>query len=129
MDKTALVEMDFKDGATLIEYLDNAQFDVHSAFWLYNCESEQWRLIIASDLVDLVGPREAYTKIKTVIDNIDPLFGIQLQNISVISPLNPLVKILGTSIKTSPTDIKGIRLSRNIVGNSFIEDAFIYRIQ
>jgi len=129
MDKTALVDMDFKNGETLIKSLDRAQFHVHSAFWFFNSESEQWRLMIASELVDDLGPKIAYTQIKSVIDDLEPSIGIELQNISVISPSNILIKILGSAIKTSPTDIKGIRLSRNTIGNSFIEDVYIYRLQ
>ena len=129
MDKTILVEKDFKDGEILIQTLDETELKVHSAFWLYNSEADVWRLLIATPLVDKKGPLEVYKKINTVIDKIQQPFDISLQSISVISPTNNLIKILGAAINTAPDAIGGIRFTRNTINNVFIEDAYIYRLQ
>jgi hypothetical protein len=52
-----------------------------------------------------------------------------LENITVISPMHPLKNNLNKVMKTGPQDIDGIRLSRKGIGSSYIEDAYIYRIQ
>jgi hypothetical protein len=132
MDKTTLVERDFKDGEVLINQLDRAHINVHSALWLYNSEEENWRLVIASKIADFSSPRRAYSHIRNVLRKIEKsntTIGITLENISVISPNHPLIKLLSVAVKTNPNQISGIRFYRNRIGNSFIEDAYIYRVQ
>jgi hypothetical protein len=59
VDKTTLVERDFSDGELLIRELDEANLNIHSAFWLYDSEAERWRLIIASKNEDFTSPKKA----------------------------------------------------------------------
>lgn len=132
MDKTTLVEKDFEDGAILIKELDKAHINVHSALWIYNSEVDYWRLIIASKIADFESPRKAYTHISSAIKRLEKSgvkIGFSLDNISVVSPHHPLVKGLSQALKTEPGEIANIRFSRNRIGNTFIEDAYIYRIQ
>ncbi|MBO1515503.1 hypothetical protein [Metabacillus bambusae] len=132
MDKTTLVEKDFAEGAILIKELDKAHINVHSAFWLYNTEEDNWRLVIASKVADFSSPRRAYSQIKRVLKRLESIgdsIDFSLENISVISPNHQLIKILSTVVTTGPDQISGMRVTRNRIGNSYIEDAFIYRIQ
>ncbi|MFD2618592.1 hypothetical protein [Terrilactibacillus laevilacticus] len=129
MDKTILVEQDLKNGEKLIRKLDELKFTVHSALWLYIPESDIYRLLIATPLVDELGPQEVYRKIKSTIDMIGEPFEISLQSITAISPKNELIKTLGMLIKTDANKISGIRFTRNTINNIYIEDSYIYRIQ
>lgn len=47
-------------GAKLVDRLDAENAEVKSAFWFYFSEDKSWKLIIASPLVDSLGPREYY---------------------------------------------------------------------
>ncbi|MBK5497401.1 hypothetical protein [Peribacillus sp. TH14] len=132
MDKTALVEKDFNDGRILIKQLDRQEINVHSALWLYNPDEENWRLIIASRIAEFTSPKRAYNLVKKalrILENTQGEFGITLDNISVVSPNHPLIKLLAVVIVTEPDALTGFRLSRNRINNSFIEDAYIYRLQ
>lgn len=132
MDKTTLVERDFHEGELLIRELEKAHINVHSAFWLYDSEADRWRLIIASKMADFASPKKAYMHIRNTLKKLEkagrPL-SLSLEYISVISPNHPIIKILGTVIKTGHDEIVGIRFSRNRIGDSYIEDAYIYRVQ
>jgi hypothetical protein len=128
MDKTALVEKDIKDGETLIKALDKTDFQVHSALWFYLPESDEWRFIIASPLIDKEGPIKAYTYVRKELAKLSPPVGISLKNISIFSPNNDLIKLLKVAITTGP-GISGVRFTRNVINNVFIEDVYIYRIQ
>ncbi|MFZ3590127.1 hypothetical protein ACOI1C_12810 [Bacillus sp. DJP31] len=75
MDKTPLVERDFKDGELLIKHLDMESINVHSAFWLYDSEMENWRLIIASKIAEFVSPRRAYINIRDVLRKLEMAVG------------------------------------------------------
>jgi hypothetical protein len=128
MDKTTLVENDIEDGKKLIEALDNASFNVHSALWYYLSDSDQWRFIIASPLVDKKSPKEAYSLIQGILAKISPQIKISLKDVSVVSPKLDLIQLLRIAIHTGP-GVSGIRFKGNTINNVFIEDAYIYRVQ
>jgi hypothetical protein len=128
MDKTTLVEQDMKDGRKLIQALDKAGFPIEAALWYYLTESEVWRLMIASPRVDQRSSREASTFVQSVLAKLPKDFGITLTNISVVSPKEELIRLLKAAIHTGPHEIAGIRFSRNVIDNTFIDDAYIYRV-
>lgn len=126
MDKKILVEKDIDEGKKLLQALDDDKFIVSSALWFY-FPDDGWRLLIASPSMEKDGPKYAYNCIKTTIIKLLPPIDISLQNISVISPNDRLIKLLKAVINTGP-GIQGIRFTSNVVNNVFIEDAFIYRL-
>lgn len=126
MDKTVLVEKAIKEGGKLLEALDKAGFKVEAAMWFYVTESDEWRLFIASPFVETDGPTAAYGSIQTVLATLKPS-EISLRNISVLSPKHHLISLLRIAIRTGP-GISGIRFTRNVINNTLIEDAYIYRI-
>ena len=127
MAKAALVENDKEAGEVLLKRLDEMKFDVKAALWFYMPDSEEWRLIFASPAVDKEGPREAYEKVQSQVHELDQHYDLSLQNISLVSPSDNLIKLLKTALKTGP-GIFSIRFTRNVINNVFIEDAYIYRV-
>ena len=132
MAKNILVTESLSDsmiraGAKLIERLDVEQSQVRSAFWLYISEDKAWKLIIASPLVDSLGPREYYKKV--VVANsvaLEEEEVISLNDIGVTSTTNQIVQLLKFAIGTGD-GISGVRFSKNTINGHFIEDSYIYR--
>ncbi len=131
MVKPTLVDADMKAGEALLSKLDEIKFDVRAAFWFYMPDSEEWRLIFASPAVDKKGPKEAYEKVQSQLpelkEELEQDYELSLQNISVVSPNDDLVKLLKAAIKTGP-GVSPIRFTGNVINNVFIEDAYIYRV-
>lgn len=127
MDKPTLVEADKEAGEALLKKLDEINFDVKAALWFYLSEHSEWRLILASPAVDREGPKKAYEKVQSHLQGIGQSRDLSLQNISLVSPNDNLIKILRSAVKTGP-GISHIRFTRNVINNVFIEDAYIYRI-
>ncbi len=127
MATTALVKRDIQERKDLIEALDKTEFKVDASLWFYSSDSDEWRLLIASPFVEENGPRNSYGFIRSVLAQPSPPSGISLKNVSVLSPKNRLIKLIKTAISTGP-DIAGIRFTRNVINNTLIEDAYIYRI-
>jgi hypothetical protein len=123
---TTLVTEWIEAGKRLTEALDRESFDVVASLWFYDAESGDWRLIIASPLVDRDGPLEAYRAVQRVLGGLG-LETLSLNDISVVSPSHNLVKLLGIALKTGK-GISGIRFTRNRINDKFIEDAYIYRL-
>lgn len=115
-------------GAGLVDHLDKAHFPVHAALWLYRAEAERWRLLIATPGVKSVGPRKAYTRVRSILSMTpegEPRLGTQ--NISIVDVQDPLISLLRRAIRTGE-GISGIRFSRNTINGTFVEDAYIYRL-
>lgn len=123
----SLTDQMIKAGAKLVQRLDSAKSVVQSAFWLYYSDDRIWKLILASPLVDSLGPREYYKKVISANgEALDDEEVISLNDIGVVSITDQLVCLLKTAIVTGG-GYSGIRFSRNTINGNFIEDAYIYR--
>jgi HEPN domain-containing protein len=127
MDKPVLVEADMDAGHRLVGQLDKAGLKVTAAFWFYMTDSDEWRLILAMPIVDDEGPKRAYEKVQDQLKSLAK-HELSLQNISVVSPNDDLIKLLSSAINTGP-GISHMRFTRNVINSVFIEDAYIYRLQ
>jgi hypothetical protein len=132
MVKTVLVESDIEDGRRLLGEMDRpatgtTPISVSAALWLYTSESLEWRLLIATPLVEEKGPRAAYSVIQKVLRSLKPPVGLALQNISVVKPSDILIRSLRKAIQIGPRS-NGVRFARNMVGGTYIEDSYIYRL-
>jgi hypothetical protein len=123
-----MVEATFEDEAaqTLIRTLDKSDFPVPSALWLYIADGDEWRLIIATPIVESYGPSEGYRRFQRLAEGL--LQGPQLlRSISLVSPSDALIVALGSVIRTE-LGINHIRFSKNSIDGTYIEDALIYRL-
>jgi hypothetical protein len=127
MDKKILVEKDINEGKRLIAVLDKADFQIKGAFWFYLPDSDEWRLYIGTPIEAKLGPIKAYGIIQNELAKLSPPIELSLKDISVISPDDELIGLLRIAVRTGP-GISGIRFTRNVINNKFIEDAYIYRI-
>ncbi len=128
MVTATLVEKNIKDGETLIRALDKrGDLVVKGALWFFNPESEIWRLIIASPFVDEHGPKEAYKIAQEVLKDISSKVDITLDEISMVGYNDDLIRLFRGAIHVS--GISGVRFRRNVIDNTFVEDAYIYRME
>ena len=126
MDKPTLVEDDLDAGRELLGVLDKARLKVKAAFWLYLPEPDEWRLFLALPVVARKGPKEAYEKIQTYLEQLQTR-ELSVKNVSLVAPNDNLVRLLGSAMKTGPGTF-GIRFTGNVINNVLIEDAYIYRV-
>ena len=125
MATTELVTDQIEAGRTLTSTMDKAQVQIRSAFWLYDTEAAEWRLVLAMPLVDERGPAQAYEEIRKALQSVS-IHGLLLRQIAVVSPKDELVSLIRKAIQTGP-GLQSIRFTRNAIDNVLIEDAYIYR--
>ncbi|MDP3938051.1 MAG: hypothetical protein Q8R92_07930 [Deltaproteobacteria bacterium] len=126
--KNVLTEGMMKAGADLVRKLDEVEWPVFAAFWLYLPEVNTWKLVLASPRVALSGPRQAYESIQTALATLpDARSQLALSDIEVVDPRHYLVSLLRTAVSTGPT-VNGIRFTRNVINGHLIHDAYIYRV-
>ncbi|HLA84359.1 MAG TPA: hypothetical protein VJL29_06170 [Thermoguttaceae bacterium] len=129
MDTKVLVDVDISQGERLLHALDEAGIVIRSALWFYLEESAEWRLILATPLVNVHGPKKAYEKVQEVLKSLEakgePL-DIHLWQISLVSPEDTLVKHLRGAVKAE--GISRVRVSGSSVNGLYVDDALVYRL-
>jgi hypothetical protein len=125
--KNMLTDLMIKAGEDLIKLIDQSRIQVSASFWLYQSDSNTWRLIIVSPEVASIGPRKMYAKIQALLAKQSEYLPLELKDISVVGTNDSIASLLRTAIRTGD-GISGIRFTENTVNGSFIEDAYIYRM-
>lgn len=123
MAQDILVDADLKAGRALVEALDRTGFPVSAAFWYFEPQREIWRLVLATPRYENL--RDATLQIVDVIRT-DRAKYPDSARISVRRPDDPLVS--GFSKRVHVDDLNWVRFPGGIVGNEFVEDAYIYRV-
>lgn len=126
MDKTALVNFDIENGKEIVDALDRDGKNPNVALWAKLPEYEDWRLVIASDLLNQSGSLYGYSQINAAMEKA----GIPISRRPKISlrPMNkPFIKSLRQMFGKA-ADTYGMRLGGQVFGDQYLEDAFVYRI-
>jgi hypothetical protein len=119
-----LVEPYIEQGRLLVDALSRGGLDVKAALWMYRGESDDWRLVIATDLVEQVGPRETYARIQGLLSAES---GIKLRDITVIKPGDPLVRAVRKALKSGAASAT-VRLRGTVLDGVYLEDVLAYRL-
>jgi hypothetical protein len=104
----------------------NKQFPANGAFWLFQPQSDNWHLMIATPRVDEVGPRKAYEELFAITG---PILSdsTHLLKIELISPRARLYQAL-RSVFAKKASVEGTRLGNAQIGGLYIDDAYLYEI-
>lgn len=114
-------------GAVLTKSLDDLGLPVQAAFWLFDAEINEWRLVIASSDAATKGPRAVYRSIQEAIDQLGAsVAAVPFSAIRVVEPGAELVRLLGSAVRTG-SGIVRVRFQKNVINGHFIDDALIYR--
>jgi len=123
-----LVEPDIEFGKRLLEDLDRRDVRIDAALWVYDPDSEKYRLVISSEDVDTRGARPIYAEIQKVMEAYPEDERRRFWDIAVTSPSTSVVAALSTAIHTSRTETRSIRITDRVVNRELIEDAYVYRM-
>jgi len=127
MVKEVLVDKQLEAGRVLTERLERAGFPVTASFWLFEPETNDWRLTLALEAVDQpgLGPSKVYRKIQDLLAEDEQLNqAIELQDIHLAGPEDNLIR----SIRELRQRKMGlVRLKRAAVGGAYLEDAYVYK--
>ncbi len=127
MAQAALVEMQIREGQTLIERLAHEGIAVTAAGWVKESESGDWYLYLATPLVaEDGGKRSAYHRVNTVVRKMEEEgFGMDPFEKKVIGPHDPIARDMVANREASPagppTRFRGSRL-----GELAVDEAHIY---
>jgi len=88
--------------------------------------------MIASPLVQKIGKIESYGRIlaqlRSIRPSLDPLvYEIYMDNVTVVDPSDRLIRALKRLDRVEDGDTP-IRLTRNLLGDDYIDEAYIFRL-
>jgi hypothetical protein len=126
MDKTALVNMDVGRGAEVIDILDRAKLKVSVALWVHLSEYEDWRLVISSREFNEGELRVAYRRLHDSL-RAEGMTSGKTPELMILPMTDPFIKGL-RRIFAKTKSVEGMRLGGQMIGDRFVEDAFVYRI-
>ena len=126
MDKAAMVSIDISRGSELLHVLDSAKLKVSAALWMFLSEYEDYRLVIAARQFDSPDPRDAYGLLHDVLR----AAGITPQKtptILILPTFDPFIREL-RRVFGKTKSVEGMRLGGQMIGDRFVQDAYVYRI-
>ena len=103
------------------------KFPADGALWLFQPESSEWHLLVATRRVDEVGPRKAYEELSDITRRL-PIDSTQLLRVELISPRLPFYQAL-RSVFGKTKSVEGARLGNTQIGGMYISDAYLYEIR
>lgn len=130
MGKTTLVDADILAGGALIDALDRSGFVVTSALWYFDADRGEWTLLLATPIVDRLGPKTAYRRLRETLDSTRgdvTADRIAPDDIAIVSPSSQIIRAVRHGVTTGPREITDIQVSRTVFDRVFIEDAHVYR--
>jgi len=125
MDKATLVGLDVEAGSRVVEALDKAGVSTKVAMWMTTPEYEDGRLVIASSSLDQTRPMRAYERVAEILQK---EFFYSLPPILILKMRDPFIQSL-RAIFGKTHSVEGMRLGGQTIGNRFVSDAYVYRIQ
>ncbi len=115
-------------GSELIAALDDARVPISGAFWLYQGDSEKWRLVVVSTRVKKYGPLKVYTDIERVLAQSAAPKKLFLSDIKVLETNARLFSSIRKAVG-SEADVAGLRLTKRALDGQYIDDAYVYRLK
>jgi hypothetical protein len=125
MDQATLVNLDVDAGHKVLAALDDAQIKVSVALWMVSSDYDDWRLVLASPSLDQSRLLKAYQQVAKALHG---RFARLLPPILILPVKDPFIQDLRKMFGKAK-DVSGMRLGGQTIGNRFISDAYVYRIQ
>jgi hypothetical protein len=125
MDQATLVNLDVNAGLKVLNTLDTAKLKAAVALWMLSPDYSDWRLVLASPAFDQTHPLKAYEQVAEALHG---RFAHMRPPILILPMKDPFIREL-RRIFGKTKDVDGMRLGGQTIGNRFISDAYVYRIQ
>jgi hypothetical protein len=125
MDQATLVSPDVNAGSQALAELDAAGVKPVAALLMVSPEYGDWRLVLSSPSLDQTHQLKAYEKVAEILAG---RFVYRLPPILILPTKDPFIREL-RKIFGKAKDVTGMRLGGQTIGNRFIDNAYVYRIQ
>lgn len=113
-------------GRDLTKRLAKTELGVTASFWFYMTDNLRWNLMLGISQVLEEGTIKAYTIIQSELKD-RPVRGVSFSDVVVLQSDHPVIRRLKRLTRASKGGAE-VRVSRAVVENVFIDDAYIYNL-
>jgi hypothetical protein len=125
MDQATLVSPNVNAGREALAALDVAHLKPVVALLMVSSDYEDWRLTLASPALDQTHPLKAYEQVTEALQG---RFVYSLPPLLILPIKDPFIRELRRMFGKNK-EIDGMRLGGQTIGNRFIANAYVYRVQ
>jgi len=125
--RTALTPEMIAAGRELLARLDALGTVFDAAFWLFDEEIGEWRLVFASRSIRTTGSRILYRKVNRALSKLDMTNVLSLEMISIVDQSDAIVQLLIGALGTAAS-VDGVRLDNAIIEGVRIPGCLLYRL-
>lgn len=125
MDKATLVNLDITEGSEVVSVLEDKGIKLKAALWMVTPEYEDGRLVLSSDALRQTDPLKDYQKVSRILRE---RIKKALPPIMILKTSDPFIKTL-RNLFGKTQSVEGLRLGGQMIGNRFVDSAYVYRIQ
>jgi hypothetical protein len=125
MDQATLVGPDIDVGGKVLSALDEAEIKPTVALLAVFPEYGDWQLVLCSSSLSQTEKRKAY---EAVFEALQGRFQYSLPPIMVLPTKDPFIRAL-RKLFGKAKDVTGMRLGGQRIGNRFVDNAYVYRVQ
>lgn len=125
MDQTTLVGPDIEVGREVLAALDAAEIKHIVALLAVFPEYSDWRLVLSSPSLDQTHLLKAHERVAEILGG---RYVYRLPVTMILPTKDPFIREL-RKIFGKTKDVAGMRLGGQMIGNRFIDNAYVYRIQ
>jgi hypothetical protein len=122
VDKSALVD----DGSKLVRWLDESKLKPRAAMWVYNSETDSWKLWIVPS-TGVKDKREFYLELSNIISaHRDEIPGFDISSVEFKAESHPAVQGLKTMFRME--GLGSAHLSNNRLNGFLLPDGIVLRM-
>lgn len=127
MGEAPLVSQDAREGASLVQQLDEGDLPLTAAFWAHDTGLDVWRLVLAVSKFRATSPRAAYALVQRAITDLD--LSIPLNRITIVSDTDPLIGTLREYATHAFRDLVEVPLAGADIGGAPVDIGYVYSVE
>jgi hypothetical protein len=118
--------MEVLHGERIVRLLEKGGIKLSVALWLLTEEYSDWRFVVASKNLDPLTP---FAQVKTTQDILRRTLSVeQIPTLRIMKTQDPFPRDLRKRFGKIK-HVEGMRLAGQFIGNRFVEDGYLYRLQ
>ncbi|MEU4233473.1 hypothetical protein AB0F17_55095 [Nonomuraea sp. NPDC026600] len=118
------MKQDIKEGARLIQELNDLDFPISSALWAYMTDADEWRLVIATPPRAAAARSTTYRLIQDALIRLE--LSIPLSRIALVRDDDPAVQNLRALAESNRSGALGLKFGSVKISGQHVDEGYAY---
>lgn len=114
-------------GRELLNELKKTNLKINVALWLYELDSQEWRLILSIQDYNTLDIKKIYQEIDQILRNMKSNNSeINIWNITITNEKHPFIFPIFELLKKSKIKLGNNKLSKTVINHVYYEEGYLY---